>query len=294
MIRISNFNTLGLTGSDKTDEINPWTSLIYSDGISDKDLSSGGSYGIGKSAIFACSMLRTVFYSTLDIDSKKASQGVSKLIRYGDVLNIIQADERNRIVERNEVPLFENDAFREAVINAFVHNKWISGNEPMITVFSDRIEILSRGSFAPEQTMEGFFAGESIPVNKKLSEIFLQLHISEKTGRGVPKITQKYGKEAYEFRENSIVVRIPFSWINVMGDKVGDKTDDKFSNHSLNNTQARILAEIRNNSNVTKQSLCEILKVGKTTIDNGIAALKKYGYIERKGSNKTGYWKILR
>ena len=80
-------------------------------------------------------MLRTVFYSTLDIDSKKASQGVSKLIRYGDVLNIIQADERNRIVERNEVPLFENDTFREAVINAFVHNKWISGNEPMITVF---------------------------------------------------------------------------------------------------------------------------------------------------------------
>ena len=47
-----------------------------------------------------------------------------------------------------------------------------SGNEPMITVFSDRIEILSRGSLAPEQTMEGFFAGESVPVNRKLSEIF--------------------------------------------------------------------------------------------------------------------------
>lgn len=55
------------------------------------------------------------------------------------MLNIIQADERERVVERKEVPLFENDAFREAVINAFVHNKWVSGNEPMITVFSDRI-----------------------------------------------------------------------------------------------------------------------------------------------------------
>lgn len=33
----------------------------------------------------------------------------------------------------------------------------------MTTVFSDRIEILSRGSLAPEQTMEGFFAGESVP-----------------------------------------------------------------------------------------------------------------------------------
>ena len=61
--------------------------------------------------------------------------------------------------------------------------------------------------------MKGFYAGESIPVNRKLSEIFLQLHISEKTGRGVPTITQIYGKDAYDFRENSIVVTIPFKWI---------------------------------------------------------------------------------
>ena len=89
------------------------------------------------------------------------------------MLNIIQADETDRIVERKEVPLFDNDAFREAIINAFLHNKWVDGNEPMITVYSDRIEILSRGTLPREQTMEGFFSGESIPVNKKLSEIFL-------------------------------------------------------------------------------------------------------------------------
>ena len=65
----------------------------------------------------------------------------------------------------------------------------------MFTVFSDRIEILSRGTLAPEQTLEGFFAGESVPVNSKLSEIFLQLHISEKTGRGVPIVTRRYGRE---------------------------------------------------------------------------------------------------
>lgn len=30
--------------------------------------------------------------------------------------------------------------------------KWVEGNEPMISVFSDRIEILSRGTLAPAQT----------------------------------------------------------------------------------------------------------------------------------------------
>ena len=215
---------------------------------------------------------------------------LDEILRYGDVLNIIQADETDRIVERKEVPLFDNAAFREAVINAFVHNAWVTKNEPMLTVYSDRIEILSRGTLAPEQTMEGFFAGESVPVNRKLSEIFLQLHISEKTGRGVPKITQTYGRDAYEFRENSIVVTIPFKWINVMGDKLGNKPGNKSSD--LNDTQYRILSEIRNNPNVTKQQLASILNKGKTTVDNGIAVLREKGYIVRVGSNKTGYWKV--
>lgn len=245
-------------------------------------------------AIFSGTSKADNMYSVREFGNQCLLYSLDEVLRYGDVLNIIQADERERVVERKDVPLFENDAFREAVINAFVHNKWVSGNAPMITVFSDRIEILSRGSLAPEQTMEGFFAGESVPVNNKLSEILLQLHISEKTGRGVPKITQRYGKEAYEFRENSIVVTIPFHWINVMGDKRGDKVGNKNLERFLNNTQAHILTEIRNNPNVTKSHLAEILRLGKTTIDNGISVLKKHGYIEREGSNKSGYWKVLK
>lgn len=80
----------------------------------------------------------------------------------------------------------------------------------MFTGFRDRIEILSRGHLPPKQTVEGFFAGESVPVNQKLSDIFLQLHISERSGRGVPKITELYGKDCIELRENSIAVTIPF------------------------------------------------------------------------------------
>lgn len=237
-------------------------------------------------------------YSVREFGNQCILYSLDEVLRYGDVLNIIQADETNRVVERKDVPLFENEAFREAIINAFVHNKWVGGNEPMITVFSDRIEILSRGSLAPEQTMEGFFAGESIPVNKKLSEIFLQLHISEKTGRGVPRITQSYGKKAYEFRENSIIVKIPFNWINVMEDHVGNKRGKKEGNKSeysmLNETQTGILTEIRNNPNITKIRIGDNLSIGKTTVDRGITALKKMGYIERIGSNKTGYWEVLK
>lgn len=58
---------------------------------------------------------------------------------------------------------------------------------------------------------------------KKLSEIFLQLHISEKSGRGVPKIIETYGKGAFTFRENSIVVTIPLQRIKKLGIRLGKK-----------------------------------------------------------------------
>lgn len=82
ILRISDYNTNGLTGSDKAYDSNPWQNLVKSNGVSDKGGSSGGSYGIGKAAPFACSSIRTVFYRTLDKDGLRAVQGVSKLISF--------------------------------------------------------------------------------------------------------------------------------------------------------------------------------------------------------------------
>ena len=242
-------------------------------------------------AIFAGETKGSPMYSVKEFGYTCLLLTVDKVLEYGDVLNIPQADERNRVVERVDVPLFNSDAFREAIINAFLHNAWIKGNEPMVTIYSDRIEILSRGTIGNDQTIEGFFEGESKPVNKELSDVFLQLHISERTGRGVPVITEVYGKEAFDFRENSIVVTIPFNRINaIVGDKVADKVGDK----SLNTTRQRIIKEMRNNPNITHPQLMSIIGIGKTAIQNNISYLRKNGFIERVGSNKSGYWRVLK
>lgn len=101
-------------------------------------------------------------------------------------------------------------------------------------------------------------------------------------------ITQVYGTDAFEFRENSIVVTIPFE---KMTPDVGDKVGDKKKN--LNSTCRLILKEMRNNPNITQPQLMDIVGIGKTAIQNNISYLRKSGYIERVGSNKNGYWKVL-
>lgn len=81
VLRISDFNTNGLQGSDK--EFNtPWHNLVKASGVSGKEGSAGGSYGIGKSAAFACSDLRTLFYATKDIDGLSAFQGIANLVSF--------------------------------------------------------------------------------------------------------------------------------------------------------------------------------------------------------------------
>ena len=166
-------------------------------------------------AVFSGKDKTSTMYTVREFGNMCLLMSLDKVLDFGDTMNIPQADERDRKVARKEVMLFDKDAFHEAVINAFVHNLWVSGNAPMFTAYEDRIEIVSLGTLPPNQTKEGFFGGVSIPVNQKLSEILLQLHISEKSGRGVPRITAVYGEDAFQFQDNAISVTIPFTRLNL-------------------------------------------------------------------------------
>ena len=81
VLKISDYNTKGVTGSKNLDGNNcKWKGLVYNEGDSIKDSTSAlGSFGLGKNASFAMSLLRTVFYVTKDIDKNYAMEGVAKL-----------------------------------------------------------------------------------------------------------------------------------------------------------------------------------------------------------------------
>lgn len=81
VLKISDFNTLGL-------EENEWNALINDQGSSIKrGEDAGGSYGIGKSAPFASSKFRMIFYETLLENGSKKSIGVTNFLSYDFNLN---------------------------------------------------------------------------------------------------------------------------------------------------------------------------------------------------------------
>ena len=159
------------------------------------------------------------------------------------------------MLERKDINLFDSVCLREALLNAFIHNDWVDLNAQMISIFEDRIEILSYGGLPSKLTKVGFLAGKSKPRCIELAEIFLQLRISERSGRGVPKIIGKYGKESIKIEKNRIIVTIPFNKINVNSFEIVDKKVDKKVYQKLNKSQVIIITAIRNNLNITVNQL---------------------------------------
>lgn len=78
------FNTTGLTGKDD-DPNKTFNACVVSEGISVKSESTaGGSFGIGKNAIYGLSKLRTVFFVSNDKEGEYIFQGKAKLASYCD------------------------------------------------------------------------------------------------------------------------------------------------------------------------------------------------------------------
>ena len=192
--------------------------------------------------------------------------------------------------------MFDSKALREAVLNAFIHNDWLDLNAPMISVFTDRIDILSYGSLPIGQTLEGFYEGKSEPRSKELAHIFLQLRISEQSGRGVNKIIDYYGKEAFLIEDNFIKVTIKYNRVrtenNIQNINVDTVIDTSNTLNKSSNNMNRILLEMRDNPNVTTNQLINLTGLNRTSVQKYIRRLKEENKVERIGSNKVGYWKV--
>ena len=119
------------------------------------------------------------------------------LTTYDKIKNRLQAENISisdtTVRPRRDIFLFDYDCVNEAVLNALVHNDWTI-TEPQISMFEDRIEILSHGGLPRGMTKKQFFDGISKPRNTTLMRIFLNMGLTEHTGHGIPTIVNRYGE----------------------------------------------------------------------------------------------------
>lgn len=210
---------------------------------------------------------------------------VKQVLDYIEALNDTIVDVGGSL--RKESKLFDFPCFREAWLNACLHNRWSRQTPPAVYLFEDRIEVISVGGLPEGLTLEEFYEGKSKPVNLELQQIMVQLDYIEQTGHGVPLIVSKYGKEVFDITENFITVTIPLN-----KDKAVESDLRKKNGVVLNECEQKILSWMKENSKITVHELSGQIGVGTTTVTKHIRALREKGILKRIGSKKNGQWVI--
>lgn len=208
---------------------------------------------------------------------------VKQVLDYMEALNDTIVDMGGSL--RKESRLFDFPCFREAWLNACLHNRWSRQTPPAVYMFEDRIEVVSVGGLPEGLTMEEFYEGKSKPVNLELQQIMVQLDYIEQTGHGVPLIVSRYGREVFDISENFITVTIPLNHKRNVKDSFS-KTAAK----AIDSRDGKILELMKANPNISVGEISRLVGTGTTTITKRIHRLKEEEIVERKGSKKTGQW----
>lgn len=172
---------------------------------------------------------------------------------------------------------YNSIAIREIIVNAFVHNNYESNAVPIFEEFKSHLEISSFGGLKEGYSKEDFLNGYSLPVNPELIRIFRDLGLAERLGTGIRRVLKFYPKEIFNFSPNFLKVSIPFS-----------------SSLSLKNEEVTVLSLLKENPYLTREELSSLLNKNSSFVYREIIKLKENGAIKRIGSNKNGYWKILK
>ena len=193
---------------------------------------------------------------------------------------IITGDKQRQ--ERWDYPL---EALREIVINMIVHRDYMDSNDSVIKIFPDRIEFFNPGRLAEGLSLKKLLQGDYISAirNKQIASIFKEAGIIEKYGSGIKRILNAlklYNLPLPRFEEIQNGFRVTVF-------KTTQKTTQK------TNTNLSVLDQLRSHPEITRKELASVLGKSENTIKEHLARLKSEGLIERVGSDRKGYWKVL-
>ena len=230
--------------------------------------------------------------------SERSDYGYRCIITsYEKIKNRLQAENicisDTTIRPRKDVYLFDFDSVNEAILKALVHNDWTI-TEPQISMYDNRLEILSHGGLPNGMTKKQFFEGISKPRNATLMRVFLSMRLTEHTGHGIPTIVTKYGEEVFEIEDNYIRCTIPFD-ADVLDKMKNENVGNNVGNNiSLNKTEKKVVALLIENAEYTADELTLKIGVTKRTIERTFISLQNKKVIERIGSNRKGSWIVIK
>jgi ATP-dependent DNA helicase RecG len=97
----------------------------------------------------------------------------------------LEASDIDENMRREKAWLYPWEAVRETVINALAHRDWTRSVDIEVTVYSDRLEVISPGKLQNSMTISKMVAGQRSPRNTTIMDILRDYGYVDSRGMGV-------------------------------------------------------------------------------------------------------------
>ena len=190
-------------------------------------------------------------------------------------------------LKRTDTREYPEIALREALLNSIVHKEYSYSSSTLISVFDDKIEIVTIGGLTKGLSEDDIMLGVSILRNKNLANIFYRLKLIEAYGTGIPKIIESYNeynvKPKIEISSNAFKITLP----NTLADKSSAKLEIKLSDkeylivNMLKENEYIKRTDIEKNLSISSSMAIKLLR---NMVDNSI--------IEKLGKGKNVIYRL--
>ena len=176
---------------------------------------------------------------------------------------------------RENVVMIPEAAFREAVANAMIHRLWDVKTQIRISMYNDKIEIVSPGGL-PTGISENEYLSGRIPVlrNPILANVLYRLKLVEIFGTGILRILQSYDgnvkKPSFEISDNMIKVILPVLEMHP------DLTADQQAVYKL----------LSSNMSKSISEIMPYVKFGKTKVTKILKSMAENGIVKIEGTGR--------
>ena len=181
------------------------------------------------------------------IQKRSTFENISVLEVYEKAIDVFRDYYQYEVIQgadRKKMEKVPEAAFREAIANALIHRVWDVNSQIRVSMFDDRIEIVSPGGLPSGITEEEYLSGKlSVLRNRNLANVFYRLGFVEIFGTGITRIKQLYAesliKPDFEVSENAIEIVLPIF------EKNADLTEDEIVIYKLlSKTMLKPISEV--------------------------------------------------
>lgn len=250
--------------------------------------------------------LKTAIFATDEkltfLDMQMYEDNIFNLLNTAEMYILKNIRWKTEIVgaDREEIPEIPVAVIREVLANSFAHAVYNGNTYHEICIHPDKITIYSPGTYASSYKPEDYIT-KNLPSSIRNATISKVLYLNksiEQFGSGFKRINSlckdakiRYSYQVSDFGFTFIIYRNTESSAKKINDN--DVTANVTVNVTLNKTEQAVYNLLVINQNYTRDELAEATSKTVRTIQRVLDSLKAKDLIERVGSDKTGYWKIL-